>query len=130
MKDRTTTATTANRIVGEVPRTSDIYTEAPFSPKFAVIEKNIPIPKRRRCANHNKFLYDFVDHAEVGDSIALNCRKQCNVLRNVISSRKKKSAETVEWHKKFTERKMFYKRPAEHGMDMITVKYWRYWRVE
>jgi|9_EtaG_2_1085328.scaffolds.fasta_scaffold40565_4 hypothetical protein len=107
-------------------------------PVFDVIEKNIPVPKRRRCADHNKFIYDFVDHAEVGDSIALSCRKQCNVLRNVISSRKKKANELTPgfpWNLKFTERELSYTEPGERplvgsGDGTVTVKYWRYWRVK
>lgn len=86
--------------------------------KFDVIEKNIPIPHRRGVVKTtNRYIYDFVDHAQVGDSMAFDDRKKCGVLRNAISNRKKSGK---MGDKKFVERKML----------TDTKPYWRYWRVK
>tara|TARA_R100000781_G_scaffold113744_1_gene82932 strand:- start:675 stop:947 length:273 start_codon:yes stop_codon:yes gene_type:complete len=86
--------------------------------KFDVIEKNIPIPQRRGVVKTtNRYIYDFVDHAQVGDSMAFEDKKKCGVLRNAISNRKK-SGKLDD--KKFVERMLLN--------DGKT--YWRYWRVK
>ena len=93
--------------------------------KFDVVEKNIPIPRRRGVVKTgNRYIYDFVDHAQVGDSIAFDDKKKCGVLRNAISNRKKSGKVLVcpieEKSKKFVERMLLN--------DGKT--YWRYWRVQ
>ena len=86
--------------------------------KFDVVEKNIPIPRRRGVVKTtNRYIYDFVDHAQVGDSMAFEDKKKCGVLRNAISNRKK-SGKLGD--KKFVERMLLN--------DGKT--YWRYWRVQ
>ena len=86
--------------------------------KFDVIEKNIPIPQRRGVVKTgNRYIYDFIDHAQVGDSMAFEDKKKCGVLRNAISNRKK-SGKLGD--KKFVERMLLN--------DGKT--YWRYWRVK
>ncbi len=102
--------------------------------KFNVIEKNIPIPHRRGVVKTtNRYIYDFVDHAQVGDSIAFDDKKKCGVLRNAISNRRKSGKLVVNppkdpsimalggmGIKKFVERKLL-----NDGKP-----YWRYWRVK
>lgn len=100
--------------------------------KFDVIEKNIPIPQRRGVVKTtNRYIYDFVDHAQVGDSMAFDDRKKCGVLRNAIANRKKSGKLLVNpldpnIHTKKCKNKKF----VERMMLNDGKPYWRYWRVK